>query len=103
MFTNLYFTYQDSDMGNGKLGNESYSGNDDGSDDNQHGSNNDDLNVSYTLSLSLFAPSLHLLSNLYHCLSSSHIGKSRLVALKEIEKRERSAHGTTTRRQQHFR
>lgn len=39
-------------MGNGKLGNESYSGNDDGSDDNQQGSNNDDLNVSYTLSLS---------------------------------------------------
>ncbi|XP_017847846.1 protein tramtrack, alpha isoform isoform X1 [Drosophila busckii] len=37
----------DSDMGNGKLGNESYSGNDDGSDDNQHESgNNDDLNES---------------------------------------------------------
>lgn len=51
-FTNLHFSYQDSDMGNGKLGNESYSGNDDGSDDNQQGSNNDDLNVSYTLSLS---------------------------------------------------
>jgi len=34
-------------MGNGKLGNESYSGNDDGSDDNQQESgNNDDLNVS---------------------------------------------------------
>ncbi|XP_026840356.1 protein tramtrack, alpha isoform isoform X1 [Drosophila persimilis] len=37
----------DSDMGNGKLGNDSYSGNDDGSDDNQQESgNNDDLNES---------------------------------------------------------
>ncbi|XP_034484591.1 protein tramtrack, alpha isoform isoform X1 [Drosophila innubila] len=37
----------DSDMGNGKLGNESYSGNDDASDDNQQESgNNDDLNES---------------------------------------------------------
>ncbi|XP_064552759.1 protein tramtrack, alpha isoform isoform X1 [Drosophila montana] len=37
----------DSDMGNGKLCNESYSGNDDGSDDNQQESaHNDDLNES---------------------------------------------------------
>ncbi|KAH8383348.1 hypothetical protein KR009_008064 [Drosophila setifemur] len=37
----------DSDLGNGKLGNESYSGNDDGSDDNQHEAGNpDDLNES---------------------------------------------------------
>lgn len=41
-------------MGNGKLGNESYSGNDDGSDDNQQGStNNDDLNVSLNHPLAL--------------------------------------------------
>ncbi|KAH8395801.1 hypothetical protein KR215_003837 [Drosophila sulfurigaster] len=37
----------DSDMGNGKLGNESYSGNDDGSDDNQQDAgHHDDLNES---------------------------------------------------------
>ncbi|KAH8232166.1 hypothetical protein KR032_001147 [Drosophila birchii] len=37
----------DSDLGNGKLGNDSYSGNDDGSDDNQHDAGNtDDLNES---------------------------------------------------------
>nr|XP_036675647.1 protein tramtrack, alpha isoform isoform X1 [Drosophila suzukii]XP_036675648.1 protein tramtrack, alpha isoform isoform X1 [Drosophila suzukii]XP_036675649.1 protein tramtrack, alpha isoform isoform X1 [Drosophila suzukii] len=36
-----------SDLGNGKLGNESYSGNDDGSDDNQHtAGHTDDLNES---------------------------------------------------------
>lgn len=45
-------------MGNGKLGNESYSGNDDGSDDNQQGSNNDDLNVIYTLTSFLSITSL---------------------------------------------
>lgn len=50
----LFLFLQDSDMGNGKLGNESYSGNDDGSDDNQQGStNNDDLNVSSSHSLTL--------------------------------------------------
>ncbi|KAH8284135.1 hypothetical protein KR054_010858 [Drosophila jambulina] len=38
----------DSDLGNGKLGNDSYSGNDDGSDDNQQDAGNtDDLNVSF--------------------------------------------------------
>ncbi|KAH8356045.1 hypothetical protein KR200_008648 [Drosophila serrata] len=37
----------DSDLGNGKLGNDSYSGNDDGSDDNQQDAGNtDDLNES---------------------------------------------------------
>ncbi|XP_022212649.2 protein tramtrack, alpha isoform isoform X1 [Drosophila obscura] len=37
----------ETDMGNGKLGNDSYSGNDDGSDDNQlESGNNDDLNES---------------------------------------------------------
>ncbi|XP_017073340.1 protein tramtrack, alpha isoform isoform X1 [Drosophila eugracilis] len=36
-----------SDLGNGKLGNESYSGNDDGSDDNQHNAGHpDDMNES---------------------------------------------------------
>lgn len=84
---------QDSDMGNGKLGNESYSGNDDASDDNQQESgNNDDLNVSD-----------YFITCIYHIINlttfpTCHLpltGKSRLVALKEIKERERSTHGTT--------